>query len=161
MDSKCDAFSFLSFFIFPSFFKPPAAGSPCCGRFAFDRELPVVSFRGAKRRGNLREMLHRHSGLLKNQSSPKFRREGCGERPALTGDSCAQRTEIPLLKKSFGLFQQLNRQRPSRSSSWQACRRWRRYRRGAAAQTGCSGSSYRPPPSCGSRRPRRRTTSCG
>ena len=33
MDSKCDAFSFLSFFIFPSFFKPPAAGSPCCGRF--------------------------------------------------------------------------------------------------------------------------------
>ena len=53
MDSKCDAFSFLSFFIFPSFFKPPAAGSPCCGRFAFDRELPVVSFRGAKRRGNL------------------------------------------------------------------------------------------------------------
>lgn len=55
MDSKCDAFSFLSFFIFPSFFKPPAAGSPCCGRFAFDRELPVVSFRGAKRRANLRE----------------------------------------------------------------------------------------------------------
>ena len=83
MDSKCDAFSFLSFFIFPSFFKPPAAGSPCCGRFAFDRELPVVSFRGAKRRGNLREMLHRHSGLLKNQSSPKFWREGsCKRKPS-------------------------------------------------------------------------------
>ena len=49
---------------------------------------------------------------------------------------------------SFGLFQQLNRQRPSRSSSWQACRRWRRCRRGAPAQTGCSGTTYRPPPSC-------------
>ena len=71
--------------------------------------------------------------------------------PSLTGDSCAQRTEIPLLKMSFGLFPTAQiGNAPSRSSSWQACRRWRRCRRGAAARTGCGASSYRPPPSCGS-----------
>ena len=86
----------------------------------------------------------------------------CANRPSLTGDSCAQRAANQLPGKPVGLSRQFfNMQRPSRSSSWQACRRWRRCRRGAAAQTGCSGSSYRPPPSCGSRRPRRRTTSCG
>lgn len=51
-----------------------------------------------------------------------------------------------------------SKQCPSRSSSWQAFRRWRKCRPDAPDGRGCTGRTSRPPPSCGPRRLRRRTT---
>ena len=59
---------------------------------------------------------------------------------------------------SLYIMVQLSRPRPSRSSSWRACRSRHRYRSPAPGRRGCTGRTRRPAPSWRSRRPRPRTT---
>ena len=71
---------------------------------------------------------------------------------------CAtSRRSAPAVRRGR-LWERINTPRPSKPSSWRACRSRRTRRSNAPAQRGCTGRTRRPPPSCASRRPARRTT---
>ena len=91
IDTKCDAFSFLSFFIFPPFSNRPQQESPAAGGLHLTENSQSCHSEERSDVGISGKMLHRHSGLLKNQSSPKFRMEGSCER--LTIKSQARNAE--------------------------------------------------------------------
>ena len=83
IDTKCDAFSFLSFFIFPPFSNRPQQEAPAAGGLHLTENSQSCHSEERSDVGISGKMLHRHSGLLKNQSSPKFRRErSCERKPS-------------------------------------------------------------------------------
>ena len=73
-------FLFFLFSFFPPFSNRPQQEAPAAGGLHLTENSQSCHSEERSDVGISGKMLHRHSGLLKNQSSPKFRREGSCER---------------------------------------------------------------------------------
>ena len=73
-------FLFFLFSFFPPFSNRPQQEAPAAGGLHLTENSQSCHSEERSDVGISGKMLHRHSGLLKNQSSPKFWREGSCER---------------------------------------------------------------------------------
>ena len=98
-------FLFFLFSFFPPFSNRPQQEAPAAGGLHLTENSQSCHSEERSDVGISGKMLHRHSGLLKNQSSPKFRREGsCERKPSgypFASNNPPQRQNCKIMLQNF------------------------------------------------------------